>query len=190
MKALIGFSILAATAAVMLPGCGSKSSDDGVTTEIDGNSAKTDPVDYTLLNYTDNQIDSIAVYGLDFVTPGEGAGLLCYYYEKADRASGTAKEQLKRKYKDIYDILKGNYGSAFVTALEKLNRKKGIDLTRVYEEYAGMLATADDGGTFTRETVDSASLTENVVPEGVTDAEVSESDGFIIVSPTASDDAQ
>ncbi|MDE5801115.1 MAG: hypothetical protein K2H74_08855, partial [Paramuribaculum sp.] len=158
-----------------------------VNTEIDGNIANSAPVDYTQLNYTEKQIDSIAVYGLDFVTPGEGAGLLCYYYDKTDHASGTAKEQLKRKYKDIYDILKGNYGSAFLTAVEKVNRKTGIDLTRVYEEYAGMLATADDGGTYTRETIDSAALTEDVVPEGVTDAEVSESDGFIIVSPTAGD---
>ena len=189
MKALIGFSLLAATAAVIFPGCGSKSTDDGVTTEIDGNSAKTDPVDYSRLNYTEKQIDSIAVYGLDFVTPGEGVGLLCYYYDKTDRASGTAKEQLKRKYKDIYDILKGNYGSAFLTAVEKVNRRTGIDLTRVYEEYSGMLATADDGGTYTREIIDSASLTEDVVPEGVTDAEVSESDGFIIVSPTSAEDA-
>lgn len=181
---------MAAAAAMLLPGCGSKSDDDGATTEIDANSTKTDPVDYSMLNYTDKQIDSIAVYGLDFVTPGEGAGLLCYYYAKTDRATGTAKEQLKRKYKDIYDILKGNYGSAFVTAVEKVNRKTGIDLTRIYEEYAGMLATADDGGTYIRETIDSASLTEDVVPEGVTDASVSESDGFIIVSPTAGDNTE
>lgn len=176
----------------VLWGCGSNSSDGASTTEIDSSSRQTDPVDYSALNLTDKQIDSIAVYRLDFLSPGEGVGLLYYYYGVADRSkSVTESDQVKRKFKDIYDILSGIHGSNFVAAIEKLTKQRGVNLTTVYEKYSGQFENADDGGTVVSEPAPADSVAAApIAPENITDAEVVEENGLIIVNPNADPDTR
>ncbi|MBO4955307.1 MAG: hypothetical protein J6C77_02765 [Muribaculaceae bacterium] len=180
VKAVCG-CILCASA---LCACGGNNDENGSTTELNANSKQTDPVYYSENELTPAQIDSIAVYHLDFLSPGEGAGLLYYYYTKADQSrSALTAEQIKRKYKDIYDILRGNMGSSLTAAIEKVKRAHGVDLSLVYDEFAGLLDTADDGGTaISTESTDTADV--DVVPDDATNVEVTESNGIITVNPT------
>lgn len=190
MKYINGYIVIFAVA---MCSCGSNSGDGSSITELDGGSSVTDPVDYRAQNMSTAQVDSIAINRLDFLTPGEGVGILYYYYQEIEQTrSASRKEPLKRKFKDVYDILSGAHGSEFKAAMEKLTRVKGVNLATVYDMYAGLLDTADDGGATASEavTTDTAVIDTAAIPQGVTDVEVTESNGIIIVNPSADDTPQ
>lgn len=91
------------------------------------------------------QLDSMAVASVDYLTPGQAARVLTYYSELIDKGSSKARWETMRKFKDVYNIVLSNNRSTFHSALKSNKRTTGVDLEALYEQYDGKLTSYDEG---------------------------------------------
>lgn len=91
------------------------------------------------------QLDSMAVTAVDYLTPGQAARVLTYYSELIDKGSSKVRWETMRKFKDVYNIVLSNNRSTFHSALKNNKHTTGVDIEALYEEYDGKLNSYDEG---------------------------------------------
>lgn len=137
--------IIAAALTAGLMSCGSKdsSSDDSWA----DSSSETDPVDFEhgsrMLSAA--KMDSITNFP-DEMTAGEAAGALVYLHHATEKATGRKRLESMRKFNDFFNIVLDNHGDNLRASIAKLRQHNGIDLQKIYEDYAGALAMGDEDG--------------------------------------------
>lgn len=146
MKLRLIFSLtVAAILATGMTACGSK--DTSSNDDWSDASAETDPVDFEhgsrMLSAA--KMDSITNFP-DEMTSGEAAGALVYLYHKTEKATGRKRLESMRKFNDFFNIVLDNHGDDMRASIAKLRQHHGIDLQKIYEDYAGILAMGDEDG--------------------------------------------
>lgn len=139
------YPALVFTIILIAAGCGKKS--DNVTVDVTDAEVDMEIVDYEhgMSKLTPKQLDSLAVNAIDELQPGQAVGVLMYYSDIVNDSRGSKRWETMRKYRDVYDIVLGNYGSDFRAAVDKARSEKGVDLAQIYDAYAGRLTDYDDG---------------------------------------------
>lgn len=144
MKPAYPIIILALTA------IGCNSSDKNATEITEDISTSQEVVDYTDHGHAPRStmhIDSLANEA-DFLSPGEGVGVLIAYVEVKSEAekAGKIKEayETMRKFVDLYNIVSNNHKNDFKKAVNKALRSTGTDLSALAVEYREKLADYDD----------------------------------------------
>lgn len=96
-------------------------------------------------DFSVQQLDSMAVASVDYLTPGQAARVLTYYSELIEKGSSKVRWETMRKFKDVYNIVLSNNRSTFHSALKNNKRTTGVDLEALYEQYDGKLTSYDEG---------------------------------------------
>ena len=92
---------------------------------------------------TPKQLDSLAINCVDDLTPGQAVGILLYYNDLVEKASGSRRTERIRMFKDVYDISLGNLGDQFRQSLSIAKADTGKDLAAVYERLSDRLSEYD-----------------------------------------------
>lgn len=144
--ALISLAVSVGTA---FYACGS-SEDNSTTVEettVVAEEDETEPVDFDHGEQKMNksQMDSITNHP-DEMSAGEATGALLYLYRSVEKSSGSTRMIAMRKFIDFYNIVLSNHGNDLRSSIKKVNKKENIDLSKIYETYAAMLSSGDEGG--------------------------------------------
>lgn len=135
-------------AAVTLSFSSCSSSDSNASAE----GASTDTVgveeadyDFGAQKYSKAQMDSLTNHP-DDMSANEAAGALVYLYNSVQNSTGNRHLVAKRKFMDFYNIVLENHGDDLRSSIKKVNKSQGIDLAKIYEEYAAVMSSGDEGG--------------------------------------------
>lgn len=160
-----------------LSSCSGNNQDNTDAIEVNGDRSDTDPVDYIhgSSHLTSTQIDSLANQA-DFLSPGQGVGVLWYFSQTIEKSSGRNKTEKMVAFKDLYNILASNYGSDFQTALRKLQSRHHVDLKSIFEEITDRFNGADDeSGSISADEVRNDTIPTDSINPGVEPTPVEES---------------
>lgn len=143
MKLIYIFTAIALTAT----SCGNSTENATDVTDISDAPEVVDLTGNSHAPRTIMHIDSLANQA-DFLTTGEGVSVLVAYAEVIDESLNAGKVksayETMRKFVDLYNIVNNNHRQEFRSAVEKIKRSSGADLTAMADEYREKLSDYDD----------------------------------------------
>ncbi len=143
MKLIYVFTAIALTAT----SCGNSTENATDVTDISDAPEVVDLTGNSHAPRTIMHIDSLANQA-DFLTTGEGVSVLVAYAEVIDESlkAGKVKSayETMRKFVDLYNIVNNNHRQEFRSAVEKIKRSSGADLTAMADKYREKLSDYDD----------------------------------------------
>ncbi len=145
MKMRLTITLMIAVAAFCLTSCGHRNSESA---DVDYSATNGPaPVDYQSGPdaITPEQLDEL-ILNADDLGAGEAAGALDYLRVLAENARGKAREEIMRKFVDLYGIVLDNHGDELRGSLNQLRGKTGVDIKEVYDDFSATLRVGDQDG--------------------------------------------
>lgn len=164
-------AILIGGTSFAISSCRSNSTEETVE-HPDVADADLDPVDleHGANAVSAEQLEEI-ILNPDDMTPGKAVGALKMLNTQISEATGPKREEIMRKFVDLYGIVLEIHGDNLRTAMNRLKKSSGIDIEAIYADYSTTLKVGDEVGGGDAEDTETPKADITTVNETTDDAE-------------------